>query len=382
VNSLIAAWVICAAAALFHVASSAIAARRCSSRPSRRWAPAGAPPVSLVRTLCGAENFIEETLESTFRLDYPDYAIVFCLARVDDPVAPIARRLIAAHRNIPARLLIGEDRTSLNPKLNNAVKGWEAAKNEWIILADSNVLLPVDYIQRLQAAWRDDTGVVSAMPIGSRPGNFWAELECAFLNTYEARWEFTSDALGCAFAHGKNLLFRRDIIERAGGIRALGAELAEDAAATKIVRLAGLRVRLIGNPFPQPLGRRSAGEVWRRQLRWARLWRRTFPLHSAIAFAPGLVLPLLAGVYATSATPVVALAFGLLLTAAWYGAEAALVWKAGWHWSWRMPLAFALRDAMVPVLWAGAWFGVRLAWRGTEMRAGLGSRANAKGLVA
>ncbi len=38
------------------------------------------------------------------------------------------RRLIAAHPEVPARLLVGSDHISSNPKLNNIVKGWHAAR--------------------------------------------------------------------------------------------------------------------------------------------------------------------------------------------------------------------------------------------------------------
>jgi ceramide glucosyltransferase len=48
------------------------------------------------------------------------------------------------------------------------------------------------------ARWRRDTGVVCSVPIASRPANFWAELECAFLNTFQARWEYAADTLGAA----------------------------------------------------------------------------------------------------------------------------------------------------------------------------------------
>ena len=58
----------------------------------------------------------------------------------------------------PARLLIGDDRVSANPKLNNVVKGWKAARHDWVIIADSNVLMPPDYIQRLLKRWRPNTG--------------------------------------------------------------------------------------------------------------------------------------------------------------------------------------------------------------------------------
>jgi cellulose synthase/poly-beta-1,6-N-acetylglucosamine synthase-like glycosyltransferase len=115
----------CALAAALHFASIVLAATRCFAGARLVPPPPGSPGVTIVRPLCGADNFVEETLESTFRLDYPEYEINFCLARTDDPVAPLVRRLIAAHPGVPARLLIGVDTTSPNPKLNNVVKGWD-----------------------------------------------------------------------------------------------------------------------------------------------------------------------------------------------------------------------------------------------------------------
>ena len=277
---------------------------------------------------------------------------------------PLVQQLIAAHPAVPARLLIGDERPSYNPKLNNIVKGWDAARRDWIILADSNVLMPPDYVQRLKSCWRADTGLVCSVPIGSAPRNFWAELECAFLNTYEARWEYGADTLGFGFAQGKSMLWRRDIVEGHGGIRALGAEIAEDAAATKLVRAAGLKVRLVDRPFDQPLGQRSAREVWLRQLRWARLRRVTFPLMFAPELLVGCFFPALAAGWA--AGPYGAEAIAALL-ALWFGAELALARIAGWHVSARLPLAFLLRDLLLPVLWIAAWIGSDFTWRGTAM---------------
>jgi ceramide glucosyltransferase len=366
----------CALAAALHFASIILAATRCFAGARPVPPPPGAPPVTIVRPLCGVDNFVEETLASTFRLDYPEYEINFCLARADDPVAPIVRRLMAAYPEVSAHLLIGADTTSPNPKLNNLIKGWDAARHDWIILTDSNVMLAPDYIQRMQAPWcgdrgRGDTGLVCSVPIASRPANFWAELECAFLNTFEARWEYAADTLGNGFAQGKNMLFRRDIVEAGGGIRALGAEMAEDAAATRLVRDAGLRVRLVDNPFEQPLGPRGGTEVWRRQLRWARLRRMTFPLYFLPELLPGIVPPLLAGIYAAMALGFSAWVFAMLLAIPWYGAELALARRAGWHSSWRMPAAFVLRDLLIPALWVGAWIGDSFAWRGTAMGGGI-----------
>ena len=141
------------------------------------------PPVSIVIPLRGIENFSTKTLDRAFRLTWPDYELLFCVAHAGDPVIPLVERAAAAHPHVDARILIGDDRISANPKLNNCVKGWQAARHEWVVLADSNVLMPPDYVGHLMAGWRSDSGLVCSTPLGSRPEGFWAEVECMFLNT-------------------------------------------------------------------------------------------------------------------------------------------------------------------------------------------------------
>src|SRR6516164_8215096 len=330
-------------------------------------APSDVVGVSLVRPVCGMENHIEETLRSAFHLDYPRYEVIFCAASANDAAAPLVRRLIAAHPHVPARLLIGNETVSDNPKLNNVCKGWRAAAYDWIVMADSNVLMPRDYIERLLAAWHADTGVVSSPPAGGRPQGFWAELECAFLNTYQLRWQYTSAAIGFGFAQGKSMLYRRSLIDEAGGIRLLAAEAAEDAATTKLVRDLGLHVRLVDAPFEQPLGYRSAGEVWARQRRWAQLRQASFRQYYALEILAGGLGPLTAAAYVVAALDL-PLGGVVALAALWYGAEAALTRAAGWHLSLKSPAAWMLRDALLPLLWIGGWLGRGFVWRGNEMR--------------
>src|ERR1700736_4448138 len=333
---ILAAAAFCIVTTAIHVASTLIAILRCKSPALHLRPPARAPAVSLVRPVCGIENYVEETLASGFALDYPRYEIVFCVASAQDPVVPTVRRLMAAHPGVPARLLVGNEKISDNPKLNNVYKGWRAAAHDWVVLADSNVFMPPDYIQRLIAAWRPDTGLICSPPVGCRPAGFWAELECAFLNTYQARFQYTADTLGFGFAQGKSMLWRRDILEEAGGIRALASELAEDAAATKVVRRPGLRVRLVDAPFEQPLGHRSAAEVWRRQVRWARLRRTSFKTYFMPEILVGGAWPLAAAAFAAAQSDL-SLACVAALAAVWYGSEAVLAWAAGWHLSVRSP---------------------------------------------
>jgi len=347
--------------------SALIAMARCAKPKSPMPVSKGAPAVSIVQPLCGVDAFSRDTLASIFALDYPNYEIVFCLADAGDPIAPLVRRFMADNPQRPARLLIGDDRPSANPKLNNVVKGWKAAAHSWIVIADSNVLMPRDYIQRLLARWQSDSGIVCAPPIGSAPETFAAEVECAFLNTYQARWQYAGEALGLGFAQGKSMLWRRAVLEAGGGIEALGAEIAEDAAATKLVHRAGLSAHLVNGPFPQPLGLRRWRDVWNRQVRWARLRRATFPLHFAPEILTTGMFAIAAAFFGASEWGVGGTTAAALAALSWYGSEAALALVAGWRLSPWSPLAWIARDVSLPWLWAQAWASDDFVWRGNAM---------------
>jgi ceramide glucosyltransferase len=367
----------CLFATALHFVSSGLALARC-----RRWRPApelddAPPPVTVLRPVCGVDPVIEATLPSTFALEGVRYEVIFCVASNRDPVVPLVRRLVDEYPHVPTRLLVGEEQINQNPKLNNIAKGWRAAEHGWIAMVDDNVLLGPDSVARLMADWGPDTGLVASPPIGADPHNLAAEIECAFLNTFQARWQYAADAAGLGFAQGKVMFFRRDIIEAAGGIEMLGREAAEDAATTKIVRAAGKRVRLVSRPFAQPLGARRWAAVWRRQVRWARLRRVTFPLFFLPEVLTGSVFPSAAfAVFAVGMElPLLPLLAAYL--AAWYGAEAVLARGVGWHLSWRAPAAWVARDLLLPVLWLQAWAGNEFEWRGNEMRVARSGRSAA-----
>jgi ceramide glucosyltransferase len=358
-------------ATLLHLTSASLAifrSRRAADEPSLSGVPAAdLPPISVLRPVRGLDPYDELTLRSGFELAYGRYELILCCEDADDAVVPVIRRLIAAYPHVDAKLLIGRDTLTSNPKLNNLIKGWRAASHAWVVMADSNVLMPPDYLQRLLAGWRADTGLLCAPPIGCMPDGFWAEVECAFLNTYQARWQYAADTVGLGFAQGKTMLWRRTDLERSGGIRALGAEIAEDAAATKVVRSAGKRVRLVDRAFGQPLGVRSARQIWMRQLRWAKLRRATFPMFFLPEVLSGAGAPLVAAAYAAEAMDVSGVGVIAALGAVWFGSEALLARAAGWHMSALSPLAWLARDLMLPALWVQAWLGNSFSWRGNDM---------------
>lgn len=352
-----------AAALAVQITSSGIAAWRCRKRPPRP-APDFRPPVTLVRPLCGIEHFSRETLASTFAIDWPDYEILFCIADATDPILPLVRKTVAEHPGRNARILVGDDAIGANPKLNNMAKGFRQSSFEHIVFVDSNVFTPADYLNQLVGALQQGAGMVTAPPVGHAPIGFWAELECAFLNSYQARMQYAIDTLGRGFAQGKTLFFRRADLDN-GGFAQLAAEPAEDAAATRMMQAKGKRIRLAG-PFLQLVGPRTAAQVWKRHVRWARLRRASFPLLFAPEILAGLLPPLAAlmlGLYSLDITVLAALAFA----AVWYLPELLLLRVAAWP---RSIGALLLRDLLLPAVFIAGCAGSRIEWHGKTIVAG------------
>ena len=165
------------------------------------------------------------------------------------------------------------------------------------------------------------------------------------------------------------MLWRRADLEAAGGIAALAKEVAEDAAATKIVRSAGHKVRLIDRPLAQPLGHRTASEVWNRQLRWARLRRASFflLLRAGDFFRrraaddrsrlPGRSIRMAGGVVGTPPTR----RSGMAAKCCWPRR------RTGMCRCFIRFMALA-RDLLLPVLFVAALKGNDFVWRGNEMQ--------------
>lgn len=336
------------------------------------WKPKGSfgdgrdQKVTILRPVSKLEYGLERTLASTFELDHPVYEIIFCVADRDDPAIPLINELIARYPDIEATLLVGDDPISDNPKLNNLVKGWKKAKYPWVVMTDSNVFMPKTYLARIFARWTKNTGLVASPPLGTDPENFYAHLEAAFLNSYQARWQLTSDSIGNGFAQGKTLFWYQDILNRAGGIEALTCELAEDAAATKVIRQQGLKVHLTAMPFAQPLGKKTWKAVWSRQARWAKLRRDSFPAFFYLEILSGAVFPAICLALACyiDTIPYSLMLFYFII---WYLTEFLVTSVVGWPFSFKQAIAQIARDLLLPILWFSAFSRTGYQWQGYKV---------------
>lgn len=350
-----------------HLATVALAALRYMAPAELPTIDAHLPSLTLLRPVCGLDAFDEMTLRSSFLQDYPDFNVIFCAARADDPACALINRLMTQFPHIPAQLMIGETPITGNPKINNMQKGYLAAQTDHIVMTDSNLMLPADYLRQLVARWQDDrVGLITSPAAGSHSENLWSAVECAFLNTHQGRWQLAADAVGLGYAQGKTLYGKRSIIDAGGGLQALGRDLAEDVAMTKLIREQGKTVRLTRHLYTQPIGTKSFDKVWARQVRWSLIRRQGFLHLFLLEMVQGPVLPLIicAGLITAGAIQAWSLVSLLVI---WYGSEWALARIAGWPATPRDLAAFVLRDALIPAIWGITWTQKGLVWRGNTV---------------
>ena len=102
------------------------------------------PPVTIFKPLKGLDEGLEENLRSFFRLDYPEFQILFGVADRDDPSIAVVERLIGEFPDRDARLVVGTPAFGLNPKVENLAAMWPHRRHATVLISDSNVRVRAD----------------------------------------------------------------------------------------------------------------------------------------------------------------------------------------------------------------------------------------------
>ena len=234
--------------------------------------------ISILKPLKGLDFEIEKNLKSFFELDYPDFEIQFSVADDDDPVIGVVNRLVKGHPNVRASLSIGCQRIGINPKINNIALTYEAARADWVLISDSNVRVPRNYLHNLTRAIGPDTGIVTSILSGQKESGLGGHLESIFLNTFYAKGMSLSYWLGLPCVVGKTMLFKKSVAQRFGGILILKDFLAEDYVAGSAMNLISKKVEVASVPVVQVVGTKSLDEFWSRHVRWGVIRKSHGPL--------------------------------------------------------------------------------------------------------
>jgi ceramide glucosyltransferase len=324
-----------------------------------------APPVSLLVPLHGAEFELEANLRAFAQQDYPEFQVVFGVARSDDPALPIARRVAAAlpERNI--NIDVGEVSGSRNPKIANVLSMMRLVRHEVLVLADSDTRVAPNYIRSVTAPLRDPgVGVVTAPFAGVPDGSFSSRLGAMFMNEQFIPSVLVNRLLGFPqHCLGPTNAIRAEVLAEIGGFEALAPHLADDYMLGNFVARTGRRVVISRHVIHTIVSDSTPAILWDHELRWHRTIRGVQPAGYAGMFLTyPLPLALIAfllsphfGSAAMVAIAAIARIFLRRVAARALGVPPASVWLI-------LP-----RDLFGIALWACGLGGRAVRWRGEEL---------------
>ena len=328
------------------------------------------PPVTVFKPLKGVDEGLEENLRSFFRLDYPVYQLVFCVADADDPAIPVVERLLAEFPDHDARLVVGCPAFGLNPKVESLAAMDRYRKHDVILISDSNVRVRPSYLRETACYLADPAvGLVSNVFAGVEESQIGAVLENLHLNGFIAGGVAAAGALGITCVVGKSMLMPVRVLEAIGGFASVRNLLAEDQVIGLRVRKAGYSIRLSHHVIENV--NQSRGFMWflNRHSRWYKIRRRlALPVFISEPFSN---LATIGIVWALSGDS--GIAWGGLVVLVGLGvARDALqsYWLRGSLPKLRHLLLSPAKDLFLLPIWFDALVNDRVHWRGHRFLVG------------
>ncbi len=342
-----------------------------NARRSKARAPEATPAVTVLKPLCGAEPQLYASLRSFCDQTCSRFQIVFGVRDPHDPALAVVRRL---QREFPERELdIAIDATQHGSslKVSNLLNMVRLARHDHLVVADSDVRVPRDYLARVVAPLADPrVGIVTCPYLGRARRSLWSLLLASFINDWFMPSVFVAATLGSrAFAFGATIAIRRTTLEAIGGFQAIADQLADDYRLGELTRRAGLKTVLSEVVVETCVDEASALDLVRHELRWLRTIRAVRPggyASSFITFAlPIAVLGCLIAESAGRLGTDIALAM-LAIT----GAARLLL-----HFTVRKPRSalwqlwvLPLNDLLAFTLWCWGFVSRRVHWRQARYR--------------
>jgi ceramide glucosyltransferase len=341
--------------------------------------PAHYPPVTILKPLKGVDADLKENLRSIFRIDYPEFEVILGTEDGSDPALALAQRVAAEFPGVRSVVMSSDAAVGYNPKVNNLANLARRASHPLLLISDSNIRVPSDYLKDLAAhRERAGGGLVWSLFRGVNGRGLGGMLEALQLNVaVMGGVSALMRLLKIPCTVGKSMLIHRDELEEIGGFRFLGQFLAEDQVCAEELARRGHPVTVTGRLIDNVLGRRTFKEFAGRHLRWARLRRR---VNFAGYLGEALLNPVFVALVSMAAlrTADSVLVAGLAL-AAMTVLNASTERILGVRRSaWAYPLLEAALSSVRGVLWFVALATGTVNWRGNLLALGPRSRIQLK----
>ena len=332
------------------------------------------PAISILKPLKGCDATTVDSLQSWLDQDYPGpVQVLFGVANADDPVCQIIRELLQKNPKVNAQLLVCGEALGANAKVSTLIQLEREARHDLVLVSDADVRVPPDFLGNLAAPLRDpEIALVNCFYRLANPSTMAMQWEAVAINA-----DFWSQVLQSQtlkpldFALGAAILLRRKSLDQAGGFLALANCLADDYQIGNRIAKNGGKIALcpvVVECWDAPTDWQS---VWKHQLRWARTIRVCQPLPYFFSILSNATLwPLLwlaVSVISTKTfcASLAALAFLLVRIILAQNLQCRFLQsRQNAAPFWLVPV----KDLLQAVIWAAAFSGNKIEWRGQKMR--------------
>jgi ceramide glucosyltransferase len=326
----------------------------------------GTTPVSILKPLCGNEPRLYENLRSFCVQNHPHFQIIFGVKDTADSAVEVVRRLQSEFPDRDLQLVIDPRVHGQNLKVSNLMNLSARARYDWWVLADSDVQVGPDYLERVTAPLAAaEVGIVTCLYRGAPLGGFWSRFGAQFINDWFTPSAQLAHRFGfTGFAFGATIALRRDTLLAVGGFEAVNNVLADDFWLGELTRRKGYRTVLSDVVIATDVTEETLPSLWVHELRWMRTVRAVAPVGFSFDVVT-FTFPLLAVGAALAHT-------GLCFIIAAIGAVArlALPLLQPPRFRARRPLrdiaVIPLRDAVLMLEWAAAHACSSVRWRDQE----------------
>ncbi len=330
------------------------------------------PPVSILKPLKGVDPEIWENFCSHCEQDYPEFQLIFGVSDPADPAIEVVRKLQAKYPNLTIELIVCDRILGTNIKVSNLAQMLRAARHEILLVNDSDIRVPPDYLRKVIAPLADSSvGLVTCLYRGTACPTLGSRLEALGIATDFVPGVLSARFLeqGLHFGLGSTLAFRRRDLEAVCGFEALVDYLADDYELGKRIAATGKKVELSAASVATLLPPYTIRQFLAHQLRWSRTIRDARRCgYAGLIFTFGLPWSLLTFVAAGGAFwafALFALTFAVRFVVAYVAANAVLDDRQMFGTELIANIfLLILRDLIAPAVWVASFMGNRIYWRG------------------
>ena len=295
--------------------------------------------------------------------------MIFGVCAYEDPAIEVVKKIIQQFPDVDIHLVVNAHIIGANLKVSNLANAVAVAKHEILIIADSDIRVGKDYLQRVIQPLKDQkVGVVTCMYRSLAKG--WvATLEAIVTSTdFHAGVLVSNQLEGTKFACGSTIVIRKQVLEVIGGFEAIADYLADDFKLGYLAAQKGYNVVLSNYVVDHVLATSTLIDAIRRQIRWARCIRVSRPWgYLGLLFTYGTVaslLLLMAMKGSRAGWTVLIITWVMRLLMGWTVAVNILKDPIAKKFLWVVPLG----DLIHFGIWCYGFLGSTIEWRGQLLK--------------